>query len=423
MTRFLFVVPPLVGHTNPLLGVAAELARDGHRVAWAGYGDLIRRLAGEETETYETAMPDAGLRRPPKLIGPAAFRFLWEDFFAPLAELMAPGVDAAIRAYEPDVVVADQHAVAGALVAERHGIPYVTSVTTSAELTDPLSSMPKVDAWLKGIFAGLREEFGDPARDDDPRFSPHGIIAFTGRALLGDGPLPWNGVRLVGPTIDRRPSPCDFPYDELDPGRRKVLVTLGTANAEAGERFLGEAVAALESMRESVQGIVVDPGGVLGAPGQPGRPGPAGGADAGERRALDGQLDRAARESGLLVRDYVPQLELLPHLDAVVCHGGHNTVCESLWHGVPLVLAPIRDDQPIVSGQVVEAGAGVRVRFNRVDAERLATAVRTVLDPAGGHRAAAEEIGRSLREAGGARAAAEELGRIAARQADYQAAG
>ncbi|OEV30922.1 glycosyl transferase [Streptomyces nanshensis] len=398
MTSFLFVVPPLVGHTNPLLGVAGELARRGHRVAWAGYGDQIRSLAGEDAEVYETQMPDAELRRPPKLTGPAAFRFLWEDFFAPLAGLMAPGVEAAVQEYGPDVVVADQHAVAGALVAERHGIPYVTSVTTSAELTDPLSSMPKVEAWLRGIFASLREQFGDSRHTGDPRFSPHGIIAFTGRALLGDAPLPWDGVHLVGPAIAPRAPRCDFPYAELDPERRKVLVTLGTANLDAGERFLKEAVAALEELRGTVQGIVVDPGGLLG-----------------EERKLPGP--------GLLLREFVPQLELLPHLDAVVCHGGHNTVCESLWHGVPLVLAPIRDDQPIVSGQVVDAGAGVRVRFNRVDAARLAAAVSSVLDPASGHRAAAEEIGRSFREAGGARAAADHLGRIAARPANYQAAG
>jgi zeaxanthin glucosyltransferase len=401
VTRFLFVVPPLVGHTNPLLGVAAELTRRGHRVAWAGHGDQIRRLAGADTEVHETSMPDSTLRRPPALTGPAAFRFLWEDFFAPLAGLMAPGVDAAIREFGPDVVVADQHAVAGALSAERHGIPYVTSVTTSAELTDPLSSMPKVDAWLKGIFASLREEFGDVRRSDDPRFSPHGIIAFTGRALLGNAPLPWDGVHLVGPAIAPRAPQCDFPYGELDPARRKVLVTLGTANADAGGRFLGEAVAALEALRETVQGIVVDPGGLLA-----------------ERQERQG-----GPEPGLLVREYVPQLELLPHLDAVVCHGGHNTVCESLWHGVPLVLAPIRDDQPIVSGQVVDAGAGVRVRFNRVDAARLASAIGTVLDPEGGHRAAAERIGGSFREAGGARAAADHLDRIAARPSNYQAAG
>lgn len=40
-------------------------------------------------------------------------------------------------------------------------------------------------------------------------------------------------------------------------------------------------------------------------------------------------------------------------------------MCEALWHAVPLVVAPIRDDQPVVAGQVTDAGAGVRVRFGR----------------------------------------------------------
>lgn len=397
MTRFLLVVPPLVGHVNPLLGVADELARRGHRVAWAGYPEQIHRLAGADAVVFETRMPDVGLKRPAKLTGPAAFRFLWEEFFAPLAELMAPGVESAVEAFGPDVIVHDQHAVAGALVAERRGIPYVTSVSTSAELTDPLSSMPKVDAWLKGIFASLRESFGDPRKTTDPRYSPHGVVAFTGRALLGDAPLPSDRIELVGPAIAPRAAQSDFPYGDLDPRRRKVLVTLGTANLDAGTRFLTEAVGALHALRERVQGIVVDPGGVLD--GMPG----------------------GVPES-VLVREYVPQLDLLPHLDAVVCHAGHNTVCESLWHGVPLVVAPIRDDQPIVAGQVVDAGAGVRVRFNRVDAPRLAAAVESVLGTEGGHRAAAEAIGRSFRDAGGVLAAADHLDRIAARPADAQAA-
>ncbi|MFE7118111.1 glycosyltransferase, partial [Streptomyces sp. NPDC057654] len=339
MTRFLLVVPPLVGHINPLLGVAEALRSRGHRVAWAGHADQLRDLAGADATVFGCALPGGDLNRPPKLAGPAAFRFLWEEFLLPLAELMAPGVESAIEAFAPDVVVTDQHAVAGALVAERHGIPYVTSATTSAELVDPLAGMPKVAAWLNGLLGGLRERLGDPAQHTDPRFSPHGVIAFTGRALVGDARLPSGPVHLVGPAITARPASAsrpDFPWSELDPSRRAVLVTLGTANADAGGRFLAEAVAALDAARDRVQGIVADPG-----------------------RMLAG----AAVPPDVLVRPYVPQLDLLPRLSAVVCHSGHNTVCESLWHGVPLVLAPIRDDQPIVAGQVVAAGAGVRVRF------------------------------------------------------------
>ncbi|MFI1332854.1 glycosyltransferase [Streptomyces sp. NPDC020845] len=111
----------------------------------------------------------------------------------------------------------------------------------------------------------------------------------------------------------------------------------------------------------------------------------------------------------ILLRPHVPQLPLLARVDAVVCHAGHNTACEALWHGVPLVVAPIRDDQPIVAGQVTDAGAGVRLRFGRADARRIADAVDTVLDEASGHRAAARSVVRSFRAAGGSGAAADRL--------------
>jgi zeaxanthin glucosyltransferase len=372
VSRFLLVVAPLVGHVNPLVGVAAELTARGHEVAWAGYGDQIRRLAGGDQVVFDCAMPDGGLVRPPELTGPAAFRFLWEEFLIPLADLMAPGVAVAVDQFRPDVVVTDQHTVAGALVAERAGIPCVTSASTSAELIDPLAGLPKVAAWLAQRFAQLRSRIGDPAATGDPRFSPHGVVAFTGRELVGDEVA--QDVLMVGPAIAPRPG-GDFPWDELD-DRPKVLVTLGTANVDAGGRFLREAVAALWSL--PVQGIVVDPGHLL-----------------------------TEVPSGVIVREHVPQLALLSRVDAVVCHGGHNTVCETLWHGLPLVLAPIRDDQPIIASQVVDAGAGVRVRFTRVDAPRLAKAIGTVLDPETGHRAAAQRVAASFRDAGGVGAAAD----------------
>ncbi|MFD7605433.1 glycosyltransferase [Streptomyces mirabilis] len=53
-------------------------------------------------------------------------------------------------------------------------------------------------------------------------------------------------------------------------------------------------------------------------------------------------------------------------MNAVTCHASHtNTMCEALWHAVPLVVAPLRDDQAVVAGQVTDAGAGVRVRFGQ----------------------------------------------------------
>lgn len=376
MTRYLIVVPPFTGHINPIAGVAEELRGRGHEVAWAGDEFVLSRILPGNWETHGCGgMPLTP--RPPRLRGYAALKHLWEQVLVPLAEKMEPGVRQAVDIFRPDVVIADQQALAGALVAERAGIPWVTSATTSSELVDPLAAMPQVRAWLAELLAELRARCGEPAAEGDLRFSPHLVLAFTTAALTGQVRAP---VRFVGP-IQRPHDDSGFPWDRLDPARAKVLVTMGTANTDVTEGFLRECAAAL-SARPGVQGVFADPGNSL--------------------RDLDGDFIRMP---------WLPQQALLPQLAAVVCHAGHNTVCESLASGVPLVVAPIRDDQPIIAEQVAAAGAGVRLRFTHSRAEHVGRALDQVLtEPS--FTAAAGRIRDSFAAAGGARAAADALAEL-----------
>ncbi len=386
MSRFLFVVPPLAGHINPTVGVGAALARRGHQVGWAGQPDVVRALVGPDVRVYPCAAPggDDATARPPDLRGPAALKFLWERFLIPLAERMVPDVRAAVAAFRPDALVVDQQTLAGALVAAAEGIPWATASTTSAELTDPLAGMPKVLDWIQEQVADLRRRVGvDALAAGDPRFSPWLVLAFTSAALTGPVDHLGDRVRFVGPSIAPRPAGDDFPWSWLDrrPGPA-VLVTLGTVNADA--RFLRECVQAVAD-RPGISAVVVDPTG--SAP--------------------------ASVPRNVLVRARVPQLDLLPRMAAVICHAGHNTVCESLYHGVPLAVAPIRDDQPVIAQQVVDAGAGVRLRFGRATAGHLGAAIDSLLtDP--GYAMNARRIGRSFRTAGGPDAAADLLAALPA---------
>ena len=394
MSRFLFVVPPLVGHINPTVGLGARLAELGHEVAWAGHPEFVTSLVGPRATVFPCAVPEsASVQRPADLRGPAALKYLWESFLIPLAEAMIPGVDAAVDEYKPDVLVVDQQAVAGAVVAERLGIPWATSATTAAELADPLGGMPKVAAWVREMLLGLELEYGDPAAATseryqrtygDLRFSPSLVLAYSSEKLSGRHDELADTLKYVGPSIAERPSDPEFPWHALpEPGTSPiVLISVGTANAEAGADFLRSCAEAVAD-RPDIFAVIVDPGSAVTEP-----------------------------PVNALIVPHVPQLELLPRVGAVVCHAGQNTVCETLYHGIPLVLAPIRDDQPIVAQQAVDAGVAERVRFGRARAEQIGVALDKVLTQPG-YRAAAEQVAASFKAAGGAQAAAHELIRLA----------
>ncbi|MGH3781356.1 MAG: glycosyltransferase [Pseudonocardiaceae bacterium] len=388
MSRFLFVVPPLVGHTIPTVAVGQELADRGHQVAWAGHAEAIGALlpSGARLIPVEAAVGDQTLaevqQRWQSLRRLEAFRFLWREFLIPLATSMVPGVAAAVDEFHPDVLVADQQALAGALVARQRGLTWATSASTSSELTNQFATMPALGAWIHQLQADFQRGFA-VSNPVDLRFSDRLVMVFTTDALVGSlETFPGHYV-FVGPSIGARTGAPDFPWDWLDSTRQHAVVSLGTVNTEAGARFFAAAVEAVAPLSERLQAILVAPPDLVG-------PVP----------------------DHILVRDFVPLLDLLPRLDAMVCHAGHNMVCEALAHSVPLVVAPIRDQQPVVAGQVVDAGAGIRVHFGRVGATELRHAITTVLDDPS-YRAAARRVQDSFAAAGGASAAADNLEKIA----------
>jgi UDP:flavonoid glycosyltransferase YjiC (YdhE family) len=116
-----------------------------------------------------------------------------------------------------------------------------------------------------------------------------------------------------------------------------------------------------------------------------------------------------------LVAPRVPMLELMPRLDAVVCQGGQSTINEALFHGVPLVVAPIRLGELAVAQQVTRAAAGIEVSFDDASPQQLADAVTAVLDEPD-YRSRAREISAEYRKAGGTDAAAEHLVALANRR-------
>ncbi len=391
MARFLFVVPPLVGHINPTIGVGEELIERGHVVAWYGYKPILEGLLDRDLEivTTESEIPESLIKQVEAqskgLRGAHALKFFWEDFLSPLAHAMVPGVRRAVEKFKPDVIVADQQCVAGAHVALENGITWATSATTSAELVNPFKLFPKLKSWADDCLMSFQISHGvkkEDANADLLRESPHLVIAYTTLNLVGNEREFDEHFAFVGPSIGRR-KPRDSKSSEIvfsDNGK-KILISLGTVNGEVGERFYKVALDAMET---------IDAEALLVAPPD-----------------LIGNVPR-----NVIVKRFVSQLDILKHVDAVVTHGGHNTVVESLYYGLPLVVAPIRDDQPVISDQVVAAKVGVRVKFSRVQPKELKLAIESILHESI-YRENAQRIRESFLKAGGKAEAANRLEKLA----------
>jgi UDP:flavonoid glycosyltransferase YjiC (YdhE family) len=114
----------------------------------------------------------------------------------------------------------------------------------------------------------------------------------------------------------------------------------------------------------------------------------------------------------MLGAEFLPQPSVFAHVDAVVTHGGNNTVTECLWFGVPMVVLPIFWDQHDNAQRVHECGYGVRVATDTRTAHELTEAVDRVLTDEA-MRARARAARRRLRERPGTELGADLIERVA----------
>lgn len=109
-----------------------------------------------------------------------------------------------------------------------------------------------------------------------------------------------------------------------------------------------------------------------------------------------------------LLSAYVPQLEILPRTQVFVTHAGTNSVVESMYFGVPMVLIPQQPEQHLHAQHVVDMGLGVMLDKEAVNATSLLTAVERIAhDPT--YRERIQHTQQSVRTAGGYQRAADAI--------------
>jgi MGT family glycosyltransferase len=110
--------------------------------------------------------------------------------------------------------------------------------------------------------------------------------------------------------------------------------------------------------------------------------------------------------------EFLPQVSVLPHVDAVITHGGNNTVTECMWFGKPMIVLPIFWDQHDNAQRVHETGYGVRLPTYLFSDDELKQALLSALSDES-LRARCGAAGERLRQQSGTGVAADLIEHVA----------
>ncbi len=381
----MFFCIPAHGHTNPTLNVVRELVNSGNDVWYYSYNSLKEKIEGtgakfiscDEYDCEQNLSPEDGKRLSKDLA--FSTQVLVNTTLA-LDEKIAKD----IKAIQPDCIVADSMAVWGKLAALKFGIPFVSSTTTFAfnkhsskimkqgmgDLFKLILSMRKVNKEIKRLkTAGypIKSILDIIANDNDTN-----TIVYTSPEFQPCADTFSNKYVFVGPSI--RPKTC-----EAEKTRDKLIyISMGTVNNDMA-MFYHNCISAL---KESDYQVIISVGEQV------------------SKNAFDDLPDN------ICVYTTVDQIAVLEKADVFITHCGMNSVSESLYYGVPLVMFPKTSEQGGVAQRVLQLGAGIMLE--KQDAASIKKAVEEVLSE-DGYKKNVQKIADGFKRCVGAKGAADKI--------------
>lgn len=359
MSRFLFVVPPFFGHISPTLSIGSSLIARGHEVKWIGITPLAVKHIPEGGEFIYPAADlaehqeeiDRILKRQddgPACSGPEVMKLALEETYVPFARIMMKGLGNFVDEWKPDVIVNDCITFAGALCAHIKGIPSVTTTPVPPDVIgDTQTSAPKIFEWQQQLIKGLQQELG--IYGDDIFIHSHKLnLVFTSQEFAGFTETPPH-MKFVGP-VKGRPNHAAFDWEKLATAKTpKVFVSLGTLLVDIRAAFFQKLIDAFADQPVTIIA------------------------------ATNPDIFEVWPDN-FIVNSFVPQTELMPHMDAVICHGGFNTVNDTFTNGLPMLITPIAYDHFHTAKLIVNAGCGISIRYKRLKIADLQNAVFELLE-------------------------------------------
>ena len=116
--------------------------------------------------------------------------------------------------------------------------------------------------------------------------------------------------------------------------------------------------------------------------------------------------DFGSLPENISVFPHVDQLAVLQQADVFVSHCGMNSVNESLYFGVPLVMLPQTSEQSGVAERVAQLGAGMKLI--RSDAASILAAINTIFADST-YTQNANKVADGFRKCSGAKGAADKI--------------
>lgn len=391
MSKFLFVVPPFFGHISPTLSIGSSLIARGHEVKWLGViplADTHIPPGGEyiypenDLIEYQDELQKILKRQDdgPACSGPEVMKLALEETYIPIARIMMKGIGNFADLWKPDVIVNDCITFAGALCAHIKGIPCVTTTPVPPDVMgDTAISAPKIFEWQQNLVKGLQQEF-DVYGDDIVIHSHKLNLVFTSEEFAGiKNPMPH--MKFVGP-VKGRPNDAAFDWARLEKATTpKIFVSLGTLLVDIRKEFFQKLITAFADAPLTIVA------------------------------ATNPDIFEQWPDN-FIVNGFVPQSALMPKMDAVICHGGFNTVNDTFLNGLPMLITPIAYDHFHTAKLIENAGCGIRIRYKRLQIEALKKAVFELLEHPQ-YRNAAVRIKETFMAAGGNDKAVELLEKFA----------
>jgi MGT family glycosyltransferase len=382
MSKIVFFSIPAHGHTNPTIPVVSELVSRGHEVWYYSFDEFKEKIEGAGAKYISC---DEFL---PPITEQELNRKAGKDFAA-LIEMAADTtialedkVCSELREIQPDSIVSDSICFWGKLFAKKLAIPYICSTTTFAfnqytaklmkrgigEMIKMVMAMPRINKKMQLLQShGYETDFVSIIQNDNETDT----IVYTSKEFQPMAETFSDKYSFVGPSIRREQQ-----AEEKGKSKKVIYISLGTVLNQNKDFYQN----CIKAFADSGYEVIMSVG---------------------------NKTDIAALgtiPNNIKIRNYADQIAILKNADVFITHCGMNSVNESLYFGVPMILFPQHSEQRAVADRVAELGAGVKLK--RTKPALLAKAVEAVMTDQR-YRNSACRLSESFKNTGGAAEAAQ----------------